>query len=940
MRTKTDTFHRTTLSADYDVIALTETWLNDDIGNAELSSEYTIFRCDRNNLTSTLKRGGGVLIAVRNNLKASQVQLTNCESLEQVCVRVQLNSLAIYICCIYLRPNSNPCLYSNHASSIQEMLESSDSSDSIVVVGDYNLPHLQWQLDTDLNSYIPLNASSEQEISLCETVLPCGLHQICSAYNANGRLLDLAFVNDPVNVELLEPPTPILKVDIHHKPFIIRLDYLPAKQIVHRANRGLPDFDFRHCDFDDLSTSLERVNWSGILQTDNLDDAVTNFYDTVFSILNEKVPFKRNLRHSKTSPPWWTAEIRHSRNVLRKARKRYFKQRTHIAKMNLQQLESSYQSSVDSAFKDYLNRTETDLQANPSSFWSYVNSKKRNKSIPSDVTYNNIRSNSTDEAANLFADFFKDVYETNDVSATGPYIDSIPSYNMSLAQPALSEVNIHAALSSVDPSKGPGADRLPPVFVRSCAAPLAVPMTIIFNRSLTSGKFPTAWKTAAIIPIHKSGNVHNVENYRAISLLPCLAKVFERLIYDVMFPVALPIISECQHGFVKNRSTLTNLMDYSNFLFPCMDKRVQVDSIYVDFAKAFDKVPHNLAIAKLQHYGFPAWLTNWLKDYLTNRTAFVSFGNASSIGFHIPSGVPQGSHLGPLIFVLFINDLCLRLRSGKLFYADDLKIFRSISSLLDCVALQHDIDILSEWCNNNGMHVNVKKCKVISFSRVQSPISFDYALNGSPLEQVEWIKDLGVIFDKKLTFAKHISTTIAKAFATLGFIKRNTQEFNNIYTLKTLYCTLVRSILEYAVQVWSPYHATHSERIERVQRSFLRYALRKLPWNDPLRLPPYEDRCKLINLQPLTSRRVMLQRLLIYDILSGKTDCSSLLADINIHAPCRRLRNRGFIALPFRRTLYGQNNPFSRCCQHFNEVFDVYDFGMSRNTFKIAIKDL
>lgn len=603
-------------------------------------------------------------------------------------------------------------------------------------------------------------------------------------------------------------------------------------------------------------------------------------------------------------------------------------------------METSYQSSVESAFNCYMNRTETDLLNNPSSFWFYVNSKKREKSIPGDVTYNNISSNSTEEAANLFAGFFKDVYETNEVSVSDQYIESIPSYNLSLERPALSEVDIRTALSSVDPSKGPGADKLPPVFVKSCATSLAVPMRIIFNRSLTSGRFPTAWKSAAIIPIHKSGDVHNVENYRAISLLPCLAKVFERLIYDIMYPVALPIISEFQHGFVKNRSTVTNLMDYSNFLFPCMDKRVQVDSIYVDFSKAFDKVPHNLAIAKLNRYGFPSWLTIWIKDYLTNRTAFVSYGNASSSGFSIPSGVPQGSHLGPLIFVLFINDLCLRLRSGKLFYADDLKIFRSVSSLLDCVALQQDLSMLNDWCKNNGMLVNIKKCKAISFSQVQSPISFNYTLNEIPLEQVEWIKDLGVIFDKKLTFAKHISTTTAKAFATLGFIKRNTLEFNNIYTLKTLYCTLVRSILEYAVQVWAPYHTLQSERIERVQKCFLRYALRKLPWNDPLRLPPYNDRCKLIRLQPLANRRVMLQRLLIFDIVSNKIDCSSLLADINIYAPSRRLRNRSFINLPFRRTVYGQNNPFDRCCQQFNEVFNLYDFGMSRNRFKVAIRDL
>lgn len=429
-----------------------------------------------------------------------------------------------------------------------------------------------------------------------------------------------------------------------------------------------------------------------------------------------------------------------------------------------------------------------------------------------------------------------------------------------------------------------------------------------------------------------------MENYRPISILCCLAKVFETLLHDALYPVVQPAISESQHGFVKKRSTTSNLMTFTHAVFDKLEKRSQVDAIYVDFSKAFDKVPHNLAIAKLNRLGLPCWTIQWLKSYLSSRKAFVKVQGARSDIFGISSGVPQGSHLGPLIFVLFINDLCDQLDCGKLLYADDLKLFRTIKTLLDCCALQADVDRVSNWCDLNGMQMNANKCKVISFSRRQSTTVFDYSLNSSSLERVSSIKDLGVILDSKLRFHEHIATMTAKANAMLGFLRRNTQLFDDAYALKSLYCALVRSVLEYGVQIWAPYHAVHVENIERVQKRFIRYALRGLPWNDPAHLPPYEHRCALIGVQSLANRRTLLQRLFVFDVITGNIDCSSLLANVQFHAPARQLRNRQLLWIPSHRSLYGYNNPLDSCCRLFNDVCDVFDFNISKFVFKNRIK--
>lgn len=208
------------------------------------------------------------------------------------------------------------------------------------------------------------------------------------------------------------------------------------------------------------------------------------------------------------------------------------------------------------------------------------------------------------------------------------------------------------------------------------------------------------------------------------------------------------------------------------------------------------------------------------------------------------------------------------------------------------------------------------------------------------IECVDSIRDLGVTVDSKLRFNEHVSLTTAKAFAALGFVRRTTNYFKDVYALKSLYCSLVRSILEYAVCVWSPHHTTQIVRLERVQRSFIRYALRQLPWSDPVNLPEYPARCRLIDIETLASRRNNLQRLFVFDLLKGNLDCSSLLDNVPFYAPNRHLRERDLLLIRRHRTSYGFNNPLSKCLRLFNSVSALFDFNVSKYVFKNRIKDL
>ncbi|XP_075167600.1 uncharacterized protein LOC142239703 [Haematobia irritans] len=270
-------------------------------------------------------------------------------------------------------------------------------------------------------------------------------------------------------------------------------------------------------------------------------------------------------------------------------------------------------------------------------------------------------------------------------------------------------------------------------------------------------------------------------------------------------------------------------------LFPCSRKRRQLDVIYTDFSKAFDMVNHRLLLYKFDVLGFPPILLRWIDSYLHGRTQRDAFKDCLSTLIHVTSGVPQGSHLGPVLFNLYLNDLPSVIVSSRiLMCADDVKLFLSLDSARDTSLLQDDIDRLVEWCASNCMLVN----------RLSTALGTVLRFN-----------DLGVLLDSRLDFGPHIEECVNKAMGVLGFIKRWSKEFVDPYLTKRLFTTLVRPILEYACVVWSPSYRYYIDRVESVQKQFLIFALRGLGWNNLYDLPPYSRRLLLIDLLSLERRR-------------------------------------------------------------------------------------
>jgi len=307
---------------------------------------------------------------------------------------------------------------------------------------------------------------------------------------------------------------------------------------------------------------------------------------------------------------------------------------------------------------------------------------------------------------------------------------------------------------------------------------LASPLTKIFNMSINTGIVPQDWKDANVSPLFKKGSRNKPENYRPVSLTSIVGKMLESIIKDhiVDYLNKFNLIRNSQHGFTKGRSCLTNLLDFFEIVTKAVDEGNSVDFVYLDFAKAFDKVPHRRLLKKLESHGINGKVSDWVKNWLSDRRQKVSINRESSSWQAVTSGVPQGSVLGPVLFIIYINDLETDLVSKIGKFADDTKMNKCVNTLQDAEILRDDLRKLDEWAKNWQMQFNKDKCVVMHIGR--SNKQFEYKLGDDVLKASVKEKDLGITVDNSLKFSEQCNVAIKNANSTLGLIRRNIKNKN------------------------------------------------------------------------------------------------------------------------------------------------------------------
>ena len=404
---------------------------------------------------------------------------------------------------------------------------------------------------------------------------------------------------------------------------------------------------------------------------------------------------------------------------------------------------------------------------------------------------------------------------------------------------------VREKIQGLKPGKSPGPDGWHPFSLKKLCDNIKVPLAVLFQKSLRDGVVPSQWLEASVTAIHKKGLKNIFENYRAVSITSIICKLMESIVRDkiVGHMVKNNLFSDKQHGFVPSRNCVTNLLMCMEIWTKFLEKGLPIDIVYTDFAKAFDRVPHQRLLRKIRNNGIIGQTLHWIKAFLTGRSQRVRVENEFSSWSQVKSGIPQGSVLGPILFVIFINDMPRIVDSFCQLFADDAKVFRSICSFEDNKKLQCDLDKLSDWAEKWQLYFNTDKCNSLHIGKANKRQV--YQMNGKSLDQVMEEKDLGVIIDNELKFHRQTATSVKKANRVLGIIKKSFSHLDES-TLPLLYKTLVRPHLEYANVVWGPHFKGDIALLEKVQR-------RATKMVQQYKTLPYEDRLRALKLNFLLS---------------------------------------------------------------------------------------
>ena len=524
-----------------------------------------------------------------------------------------------------------------------------------------------------------------------------------------------------------------------------------------------------------------------------------------------------------------------------------------------QKIKHSHQEYLKNIFNQD-NPTEEDKAEVSKRFWSYVKSKKKDSCSVTPLRMDEVLVSDSRGRANILNHQYCSVF-TNEDTSNIPSKD--PPLPVTMPEITVTVPGVLKQLQGLNPRKASGPDGISTRVLRELAQLLSKHLAEFFQHSIDSGKVPAQWKKAIVSPIFKKGDKHCAANYRPVSLTAVCCKLCEHIIAKSIMNHLEDndLLSDNQHGFRKKRSCESQLLMFVDELAREMCDGNQLDVAVMDFSKAFDVVPHQRLLRKLNYYGIRGTSLKWIEDFLSGRSQQVVVDGMFSETAPVTSGVPQGSVLGPILFLTFINDMPECVTSRCRLFADDSIVYRVTNNTHDCAKLQDDLASLEEWERKWGMEFNPSKCNILHVSRKKKPHLNLYNLKGTVLEAVDTATYLGVIVAKDLAWNHHVHKTVSKGTRALGFIKRNIR--TSYQAVKELaYNTLVRPTLEYASTVWSPHQKELIKSLEMVQRRAARYVLRAYDRKDSV-----TDMLKTLKWETLEERRLKARAVMGYRII-------------------------------------------------------------------------
>ena len=750
------------------------------------------------------------------------------------------NQISLDLVVVYRSPNST----SNNNEHLFQLLR--EVKPTSLVVGDFNFPSIDWGS----------SSGTGESQSLVDLSLDKFWNQfVAFPTHKNGNILDLVFAESGLVADVFNDG------QLGSSDHCILL--IETNRLSHQVHDSCQKLDYHRADYAKMRHLFLDCDWASILDVDDVNQSWQNFKDKYHEVVRQCVPTRRC--KNRKNPPWLTKDlvsnVRHKRNLWKK-----YKEDGSDASYDLfKAAEKNLKKKIRKSKLSFERKIAKNAKNDPKSFYAYIGNKRLNRTGVGPLQ-NDQGQIITDnlEQAQMLNEYYASVFE-QELPLANQQLTPVPTDRPNLDRVFVSHSMVKDELLQLKRYCAPGPDGVASVVLIEAAHELSQPLAYIFKKTLQSSMVPEDWKRANVTPVHKSGSLKSVSNYRPISLTSIVSKVLEKIIKNAIntFLLENDLLNSTQHGFMPKKSCLTNLLHCMEEVTSILDEGDCVDILYLDFAKAFDKVQHQRLIQKMEAKGIGGAVLGWIKAWLSGRSQRVVLNGKESDWIHVPCSVPQGSVLGPLLFLVYIDDIdaCAeQLVALLLKFADDTKVVKRISLAADCNDLQKIIENLSSWANKWQMRFNVGKCKILHLGK-NNPQQ-QYSMDGTALESVTHEKDLGILIDSTAKPSLQCAKAAQKANQVLGQLLRSFHS-RGMTTLVQLYKVFVRPHLEYAVQVWCPYTSNDTNALEKVQRRFVRQ-IAGLAGS-------YEEKLKKIGLTTLQERRVRGDCIETFKMLQGFT---------------------------------------------------------------------
>jgi len=924
-----------------------ETHFNKDIEDFEIGiSGFTCFRVDRKfkksrkgvdsacvgrGECSDTSGGGGSIIYIRDELNAKHIG--NFDAPDSLACTFECSVGIVVIACIYRTPALTGAQNKQMLNSIKRLCV--DNTDNeLILVGDLNLPDVCWVSGTVGGPVDTIDKNLNMQNDYLDLITELGLNwhitgEITRRRVVNGVLqestLDQVISSNDAIVNGVKIVSPLGKSD-HHR---VLVDLNVTEKNAQKANNFVRSTKplWGKMKDPEILRLAEGIDWSSSV-TDDSEGIWLELKDKMLGITKKVPSYNVNNDNGKRARvPWENSSLKRAG---RNKDKFWAIFNAEPSSNNLSlalHRQRKYEESETSAKIKYEKKITSNLKHANKPFFSYLRSKtKLNVTLTKLRKEDGSETVDAEDTAEELSSFFGSVFceET-----FGPLAEEC--YRTLDTSSAISDIvididEVKKELLNINVNKSQGPDGIHPKLLRALAGNQDFVNAVyrLFCACASTRKIPSDWKEANVVALHKKGPRYLAENHRPVSLTCILCKVYEKLVRRHILDHIGDSITLQQHGFISGRSCTSNLLESLDAIIDMMDEGFPVDLLFFDFKKAFDTVPHSKLLVKLENLGIRGGTLEIIHDFLSDRRMRVGVGDSFSKFIEILSGVPQGSVLGPILFLIFINDLPESIKSLILMFADDLKLIAN-ASRLDII--DADLKALEKWQDMWQLRFNPIKCKVLHIVGNSNPQNI-YSLDGVDLESIESEKDLGLTVNNKLDFDDHIKSSFSKANKMIAWISRNII-CKSKEVMVLIYRSLIRPHLEYCVQAWSPAPRFGNWglilSIEKVQRKFTRLI------NDIGTLP-YGARLQSLNLTTLAERRIRGDLIEVFKIVQGIVNYGQSMFKMSRSG--LNILSRGSKVSKLRQDFFSE-----RVINHWNGLPVNVKLSPSVDTFKINLEN-